>query len=914
MRRDIRRKCFLAITITGLLACSPKAVEEIITEAETLTAKGDFREAVLEYKSAISMQPSDSDLRRKVADLYMILGDYATAEKEYSKALELDSESSEALEGMINSLFSQFDFEGVILLKDLHETLVDKVDEKTALNIALSYIELGESVNANLVVRNKVSDADLVATFESYRQASKGKYEDAYALINKINQDSLQPSALLLKGRLAFLKRDFHEASKNFESYLYVKPSTFKVEVYLINSLVLSNEIEHAAKELTNLKTKVNSHPVISLLDAEVALAKADYSSAKKHAEAAIKERLESSRLNYVYAVASFKEGAFEAAFRALEKLPNSYRKTGQIQQIEMLTRAKLGYDIDIVDYDVEKFSFDETKALAETFSGANYSGLMTELKESILSKVNESEDIGSAEKAYWNLKFGNEEIVKSQLTEDLRINNQPADAAYLLAFAHFRSNELDQAEKVAKEGLKSEPNNTALLSVLAQSLFKQGKFDESLEAAKLLRTIKSDHRVPVVLSVAFHLQKNEYENARNEVKNFIESFNDQSEFEPILYVLNREIGDTDSNVQYFSKLYENKPAEGGWKLYLSSLIDKGDYGAALKELNRVTKENKDDFFFLSRTSINLRVGNFSEAKNDLNNWINSFDAPLEAYVQLCNILELEKNIGTALTVSRKAHQKFANSADARLLRAHFELAVGNSSNAKVLLDGINENDFVSSSGYWNSMARLELQNNNFAKALELFEKAYQLEPSAKLLSNRLAALRALGKENEALDYLKSSLELTPSDTILKRYYADALISVNATEAINQYKALIDSGVKDVVVFNNLAWLYFEVESFQRAEKYIQDALKLEHGYTNGNVLSTASSIYLATHQYKKLESTFEKGLEMGARVFAGSLLNLAEAKIRLNKIEEARKILEQTKTVDKDLTDRKSSLLSLLN
>jgi hypothetical protein len=52
----------------------------------------------------------------------------------------------------------------------------------------------------------------------------------------------------------------------------------------------------------------------------------------------------------------------------------------------------------------------------------------------------------------------------------------------------------------------------------------------------------------------------------------------------------------------------------------------------------------------------------------------------------------------------------------------------------------------------------------------------------------------------------------------------------------------------------------------------------------------------------------------MGARVFAGSLLNLAEAKIRLNKIEEARKILEQTKTVDKDLTDRKSSLLSLLN
>ena len=76
----------LAITITGLLACSPKAVEEIITEAETLTARGDFREAVLEYKSAISMQPSDSDLRRKVADLYMILGDYATAEKEYSKA------------------------------------------------------------------------------------------------------------------------------------------------------------------------------------------------------------------------------------------------------------------------------------------------------------------------------------------------------------------------------------------------------------------------------------------------------------------------------------------------------------------------------------------------------------------------------------------------------------------------------------------------------------------------------------------------------------------------------------------------------------------------------------------------------------------------------------------------------------
>jgi cellulose synthase operon protein C len=108
--------------------------------------------------------------------------------------------------------------------------------------------------------------------------------------------------------------------------------------------------------------------------------------------------------------------------------------------------------------------------------------------------------------------------------------------------------------------------------------------------------------------------------------------------------------------------------------------------------------------------------------------------------------------------------------------------------------------------------------------ALDAYGRAFALSPD----SNRVLKLdrleRALGVDNKRLDKL---LAARPDDARARLAQASILQEAGASDAATRaYEGMLDTGKRDPVVLNNLAWLYFERHD-KRALDLAQQAYQL---------------------------------------------------------------------------------------
>jgi putative PEP-CTERM system TPR-repeat lipoprotein len=906
---SIIKVCLMTLAMMSLLACSPKSPEEIKLEAQQLVKSGDFRRAILEYKNAISKQPNDAELRISIADAYVSIGQYLAAEKEYGRALDIEPQNRKALNGLVNSLYSQFDFEGVILTLEQEartKSEIDGLDEMTQLYRALSLLELGERSEATAVIQKNIESGEIKKIGQAYLLASRNNYGRAYDLISDTELD--EQSGLFLHGMLAFLNKDYPTAISDFESYLAIRPNTFKVEVYLINSLILSNNVDAAEQRLNAIKPRTNDHPIISLLDAEIALANSNFADAKKYAENAISYRLESQRLNLVYAISSFEEEAYEAAFKAIEKLSPVYRNSPKIMQIEILTRAKLGYDIELGKSSLKSLSVEQQKMLVNELKGTKEGRLISSLGENILEHVTSNDESSKVDVGYWSLEYGSESAAIESLLESIESKENVEEASYLIAFTYFKQGKYEEAQKAALIGLENDESNIPLNSILAQTYYKQDKVDEALKVAATLAKLKPDHSVPISISLANKIKMQKFKEARDEVIDYLEEFGEKPDLEVILFSLNRRLEEYNANLDYFFKRYSDSSTEMLKKFYILSLVDMNQSKKVESELSTFSETEKDNFYYSVSLKLAIDSRQLEKAEVLLEQWIKSEAPPLNAFIKLANIYEMGQKLPKALAVARQANKRFPNNLNVKLFLAHFELATSNTYRGEKLLETISPSLVENSPEYWSLMGRSEFQSKKPEAAVTYFEKAYELEPKVKTLSDILNVLRSQGGDASIVSYLKSRVSEIPSDNLMKRYLADALLVSDHEAAVSIYEELLVSGNTDEVVINNLAWLYMKVGNLNKAFDTISDGLN-QHA-TNANMLSTASDIYLQLTKYDELETIIESALDNGAKVSGDTVLSLAETKIALNKVAEARKILEQFNAKSTSLSIRKLSLL----
>ena len=91
------RTLFITTACVMLIACGGKSVEEHIAQAQQHMSSGDNNTAIIDLKSAIQSDPKNAEARFLLGKIYMQTNEFASAEKELTRARDLGYSATEVI-------------------------------------------------------------------------------------------------------------------------------------------------------------------------------------------------------------------------------------------------------------------------------------------------------------------------------------------------------------------------------------------------------------------------------------------------------------------------------------------------------------------------------------------------------------------------------------------------------------------------------------------------------------------------------------------------------------------------------------------------------------------------------------------------------------------------------------------------
>jgi putative PEP-CTERM system TPR-repeat lipoprotein len=200
-----------------------------------------------------------------------------------------------------------------------------------------------------------------------------------------------------------------------------------------------------------------------------------------------------------------------------------------------------------------------------------------------------------------------------------------------------------------------------------------------------------------------------------------------------------------------------------------------------------------------------------------------------------------------------------------------------------------------------------------FDRSLEAYLKVYKSQPDNRLLFFITKLLSQQGRQQEAIDLLSNELKKTPDN--LSLHYELATIYLNQglyDQAKKHYLAVVDKKPDNVLVLNNLAYLY-AAEQSPEAMVYAQKAHKLApdtpvvldtYGYLLVKQGNLKEGLPLLERAAKLLPDNAEVQFHLakayflkGDRALAAQVLNkIAKSSQSFPEKAEMKKLLEQVK------------------
>lgn len=136
---------FAAALYMFIFPVDAKESSASVKDAEQYIAAGDLKAAVIELKNAVLGSPQDPAIRVRLADVYLRLEDFRSAEHEARAARELSGNEADYLPVLADSLLRQQKFKDIIDLiepSDRAPVLESKV--RTAIGSAAAGLGYGE--------------------------------------------------------------------------------------------------------------------------------------------------------------------------------------------------------------------------------------------------------------------------------------------------------------------------------------------------------------------------------------------------------------------------------------------------------------------------------------------------------------------------------------------------------------------------------------------------------------------------------------------------------------------------------------------------------------------------------------------------------------------------------------------------
>ncbi len=286
--RNLKRNVVLALLLAGALgACGDDRPEALVASAKEFLAKNDYNSATIQLKNALQKSPDNAEARFLLGEALYHDRDLLGAEKEYRKALELGYPAANVNPRLAQLLLQKGDFKNVVQTfeSSTGATPRDTAIIQTALSEAK--LALGDTAGAGRALEAaRAADTSYppTALVAARLKASRGDLPGALAEAENAIAAAPSADAWYLKGQLLAAMRQPDKAAEAFRKSIELDKSSLLAHAALIETLLVADKGDEAAKALDTLKGLAPKHPFTYYLQAVVALRAND---AKKAHEAA---------------------------------------------------------------------------------------------------------------------------------------------------------------------------------------------------------------------------------------------------------------------------------------------------------------------------------------------------------------------------------------------------------------------------------------------------------------------------------------------------------------------------------------------------------------------------------------------------------------------------------------------------
>ena len=899
----------LAITVFflwPLLAVAMDA-DEYLGDAQSYYDKGDYQAAVIQLKNALLVEPDNGRTRLLLGLSYLKLEKGQSAYKELNRARDLGISREAVIPPLGRALLMTG--QGDELLKSL---FIEQDDAATLkVNILLlqgqAYLasrrfELAdEKFSRVLELDPKMADAILGKAHLAYHDKDNARVSE---LVDQaISMDPGNADAWIMKGELLRAADQQQEAVSAFQRALDAAPARLTARMGKAAAHIALGEHE---KAMTEIKLIQDAYPGLHLTHYLRALAMFEHqepAAAQESVQLALKLEPDHGPSQLLAGTIAYQQG--------------------QMNQAERYLRAYLGRHPDNIQ---------ASKLLAATLMKINEPAKAVVVLETGVTSAAEDAQylalLGSACIASGDSDRGLEYLEKAMSLEP--------DVAILraqLAIGQLVHGDVDQAVTELQTAVELEPGLLQADIMLVLIYLEKKEFDTALAAADALVARMPENPVMHNLKGAALLGSGDRQAARN---SFEAAIGLQPGFLPAYFnlaqidlmeqnsaaakahyqkILSHDAGnlkallalvtlaERDGQVQEAEKwlmtAHENHPDEISPALRLVQHYQReGKTTKALDVARKMATTHPRDQRVLKTLAVaQFKAGEEDAALGTLQTLVEVTPESAEVYYQMALIqMKLERSSEARESLEAALELK-ADYPEAQVALGRLDIADKRYEAALEIASRLRQSHPDAASGY-ELQGDTEYAREEFKPATDMYgialEKAGNAQVARKLFLSRMRA----GDHDSAHKGLRQWLAEHPEDTKLRSMLAMALQSSGQEQqAIEQYLKILETDPGNVIILNNLAWLYQAagnpegVKYAERAHELAPDRpevtdtlgwLLVQHGETNRGLVLLQEARVKAPHipdiHYHMAVALYKSGRVDEARKELDRLLRTGKA------------------------------------
>jgi putative PEP-CTERM system TPR-repeat lipoprotein len=889
--------------------------QEHVVKAKSAIEKKELSTSEIELKNALKVDGKNAEARFLLGQLYLSQGNSLVAIKELERAHSLNFDANKVVPLLARAYFLAENYEDISSLSEDGEYLVidSKIKYLAFKSIGAVFsekLELAQKITTKMMSLSKSNSYTLLAN--AYANFAKNNNEEALSLVSAaLLADSQNIDAWLLKGHIYFALNKFARAAENFKQYEKYQPQVAVTKLFIAHSLLRDNKYGEAEKYADDILAFSSEQPLANYVKAVVMFDKKDFALAKSHAETALNKNYNLPVLKLIAGTSAFNLNNYESAHHHLNAIVKKIPANHYSRKILAISQLQLGL-IDDINETLIGFSpttSEEVRFLSSLSFQLAKLGAVDEAK--LLAKqANESVTESNAEQSVRSgilkLMINDPSGIKDlELTLEANPNFEGAELAVI--YAALQTGDYDKALKLAKAWQEKKPDIAASYNMLAAVYIAQQNNEFAIQALQISLLKEANNLFALTELVKLNYTEGNKIAAEKFSLRAIEQYPDNAKVLRNYYALKPDEQALAKIEQAYQKSSDNMALT---LLYIDALISSGDLIQALAISNGIeTNVKTPKKAWLQRIAIYTKQQNELQLITTIEQWLKANSYHIEPILMVSDYYIKQRQLDKSLHYLDKAlldHHK--ESLVLKLVKIQLLLDINKLYEAKKLYQ---DRQFKTTQPELKSglEGRIALLEKDFIKAAQKLMIFYQAYPSRKNALLLVLAYKGNNQEVQAQKVLQEYLTRNKQDHRIRMMLAASYLATEPNNAILTYEKILINEPSNVIVLNNLSWLYLKKGELKKAQLHSKKSIQLAP--ENPSVIDTRGMVLFKIGKKLAAWKALSKAYEISDGQDMSIALNYAEVLIANNLNKEAIALLQQSATNNNEFSQRKISLMT---